>query len=107
MIRVTVYNNRGTYNKITVSGHAGYAEEGEDIVCAAVSALVINTANSLERFTGENISVDENGKKGSIEIRFNAVPGKEGKLLMDSLVYGLEDIKEGSADYIDICYKEG
>ena len=27
-------------------GHAGYAEEGQDIVCAAVSALVINTVNS-------------------------------------------------------------
>ena len=36
-------------------GHAGYAEEGEDIVCAAISALVINTINSLEMFTRGNI----------------------------------------------------
>ncbi len=26
-------------NEITVSGHAGYAEPGKDIVCAAVSVL--------------------------------------------------------------------
>lgn len=35
MIRVRFEKNR-----LTVRGHAGYAERGEDIVCAAVSALV-------------------------------------------------------------------
>ena len=35
MIRVRFEENR-----LTVCGHAGYAARGEDIVCAAVSALV-------------------------------------------------------------------
>ena len=39
-------------------GHAGYAEEGEDIVCAGISALVINTINSLGVYTKENFSTD-------------------------------------------------
>ena len=39
-------------------GHAGYAEEGQDIVCAAVSALIITTVNSLEEFTEEQIEAE-------------------------------------------------
>lgn len=39
------------YRGIVIEGHAGYAEEGEDIICAAVSALAINFYNSVETFT--------------------------------------------------------
>ena len=52
MIQVTIYKNAD--NLITgykLSGHADYSEYGSDIVCAAVSALVINTINSIENFT--------------------------------------------------------
>lgn len=39
-----------------VSGHSGYAEEGEDIVCAAVSSavyLVINTVTDIMHIDAE------------------------------------------------------
>ena len=38
--------------QMTVSGHAGYAPAGRDIVCAAVSALVYALAGYLEE-TGQ------------------------------------------------------
>ena len=52
MIKVTIYKDKD--NLITgfkVLGHAGYGQEGNDVVYAAVSALVINTINSIEYFT--------------------------------------------------------
>ena len=39
------------YRGIVMEGHAGYAQEGEDIICAAVSALSLNFFNSVETFT--------------------------------------------------------
>ena len=42
MIRVTVKKRNGSYVSFTSKGHAGYAEEGYDIICAAVSVLIIN-----------------------------------------------------------------
>ena len=36
-----------------IEGHAGYAKHGKDIVCAAVSALVMNTMNSIHSFTSD------------------------------------------------------
>ena len=43
MIRVRFEENR-----LTVCGHAGYAARGEDIVCAAVSALVYALIGDLQ-----------------------------------------------------------
>ena len=43
MIRV-----RFTEKRLTLLGHAGYAEKGQDIVCAAASALVYALIGALE-----------------------------------------------------------
>ncbi len=48
---MTTVEFKRTENKITaftVSGHTGYGEEGGDIVCASVSAVVWCTVNGLE-----------------------------------------------------------
>ena len=47
MIQVQFKKEQGQYKSFQIEGHAEYAEEGEDIICAAVSALVINTAISI------------------------------------------------------------
>ena len=49
---ITVQRKKG---QITVSGHAGYAEKGHDIVCAAVSILIYNLQNSIERLTDDTV----------------------------------------------------
>lgn len=67
MIQITFHKTRtGDYQGFTCSGHAGYAAYGEDIVCAAVSALVINTINSLEEITGEEMEVTAEENSGLI-----------------------------------------
>ena len=52
MIKISFFTNDD--NEITgfdFSGHAGFAESGNDIVCAAVSALVFTTVNSIDQLT--------------------------------------------------------
>ena len=54
MVKVTVYQNQDdVYYGFRMEGHAGFAAYGNDIVCSAVSALVINTMNSIEQFTDD------------------------------------------------------
>ena len=52
MITVNVKKKDDVVNYIKISGHAEYAEEGFDIVCASVSSIAITTVNAL-------ISIDE------------------------------------------------
>ncbi len=48
MITIKVRSRNEDINTIRVIGHAGYAANGEDIICAAVSALAISLLNALE-----------------------------------------------------------
>ncbi len=44
---------------LSVKGHAGYADKGEDIVCAGVSAIIFGLMNALDEKIAK-IKVDEN-----------------------------------------------
>ena len=95
MIRVTILKNKqGDYTGFTSSGHAGYAEHGSDIVCAAVSVLVINTLKSIKTFTKDVPAVRMEETEGLIECHFKETVSKETVLLLDSMVLGLQGIKE-------------
>ncbi|MBO4242523.1 MAG: ribosomal-processing cysteine protease Prp [Clostridiales bacterium] len=52
---ITVKFVRDDSRRITgvfMNGHAGYSEEGSDIVCAGASTLIFTLANSLETVCG-------------------------------------------------------
>ena len=106
MINITVKKRNGSYLDFSSRGHAGYAEEGQDIVCAAVSALIITTVNSLDEFTEEKVEVGEDD--GYVSIHFKTNPNTErGKLLMDSLILGLTEIEHSYNNrYLTVKVKE-
>ena len=109
MIRVTVYKTgRHDYMGFDVEGHAAYDESGRDIVCAAVSALVINTINSIEHFTDDQTSCVTEEETGSIVYRFQNPPSHDAGLLLNSMILGLEEIEDSREykSYIDIIFKE-
>ena len=102
MTKITIFRNQDqAFLGFDCLGHAGYAEEGEDIVCAGISALVINTINSLGVYTKEKFSTDSDEETGMITLRFDA------DLLMKSLVLGLQGIQNTYGnDYIILTFKE-
>ena len=107
MIKVTIYqSSEGKISGFAVQGHAGYAESGSDIVCAAVSVLTQNTVNSIEEFTEDGFSVDVDEKEGGLYLKMEpGYPGKS-KLLLDSLILGLQGIEEEYMDYLDVIFEE-
>ncbi|WMJ88146.1 ribosomal-processing cysteine protease Prp [Anaerocolumna sp. MB42-C2] len=95
MIKISIYKN--AESKIIgfrCLGHAGFAKSGQDIVCAAVSVLVINTVNSIEHFTSDTFDLKEDENKGEIDFKIVSKPSKESSLLLNSLFLGLQGIKE-------------
>ena len=95
MITVKVFvDSEGSYKGFRVTGHAGYGEVGEDIVCAAVSVLTQNTVNAIETYTEDELtySVDD----GYLDCSFSGTVSAESKLLMNAMVLGLESVRESS-----------
>ena len=50
MIRAEFYHSDGILKGFDISGHAGYAESGSDVVCASVSSAVQFAVNILDAF---------------------------------------------------------
>ncbi|MCH3972100.1 MAG: ribosomal-processing cysteine protease Prp [Oscillospiraceae bacterium] len=74
-----------------ISGHAGYAERGQDIVCAAVSALVQTFIASIEELTKDHITSDIRAGKAVICYRNLS---ESARLLLDSFFVGVRMIAE-------------
>lgn len=87
--------------KITISGHAGYAERGKDIVCAAVSALAQTLARSLDMQTHDVVETEQ--REGYIAIKYMNL-SDAGKNLVDSFFVGMEMIAHEYPEHVTIKY---
>ena len=95
MIKISIYQNEeDVITGFRLIGHAGYADHGQDIVCAAVSVLVINTINSIEQFTKDVFSLEQDEESGMIEFHVTSKISDESKLLLNSLFLGLSGVQE-------------
>ena len=107
MTTITIIKSKnGNYKQMTCLGHAGYADAGEDIVCAPISMLVINTINSLEVLTDAKMQINAEDS-GMIDLKFQEDIGRDGILLMDSLILGLKGVvKQYGKQYLKLKFKD-
>ncbi|MBQ3468808.1 MAG: ribosomal-processing cysteine protease Prp [Bacilli bacterium] len=66
MIKVNVLKEENTIKEIQILGHAMYDDFGKDIVCSAVSSIIITTINGLLAIDDESILYEE--KKDELDI---------------------------------------
>ncbi len=94
----------GTIQGFSSRGHAGYADPGEDIVCAAVSAITVGAVNSIESLTG--VVMKSKMKDGFLSARLRNVsedaPHEKIQLLLESMQVMLVTIEESYGEYIKI-----
>ena len=94
MTHITIYQNENhEVERFTCTGHAGYAASGEDIVCAAISMMVINTINSIETFTSVPFVCEADEETGDIDFQFTEEITPDSALLIDSMILGLKEIQ--------------
>ena len=107
MTSITVIKEEQRITAFTCNGHAGYARASEDIVCAAISMLVINTINSIETLTKTVPIVETDEKSGYIHCSFEDDVTDDAALLLEAMLLGLSQIKEQyGTKYIDVKIKE-
>lgn len=94
MIRIT---HAGGF--VWIRGHAGYAERGKDIVCAAISALTQVFIESVEKLTADEIKYDIT--HGSTVIKYGNLSEKS-KTLLDSFFIGLQMVAEEYPENVKI-----
>lgn len=97
MISVSLLKNR-----IEIKGHALYDDYGKDIVCSAVSSIVITTINGI-------ISIDEDAVFYQVDDGKVVIEIKKDDLITSKLIDNMIDLlKKLSYDYPkNIKIKEG
>ncbi len=83
-------------NQITITGHAGYEESGKDIVCAAVSSIIITTVNAILSIDTNAIKYEE--KQGVVIdiLKDDEITVK----LIDNMINLLEELERQYTKYI-------
>ncbi|MEA5016182.1 MAG: ribosomal-processing cysteine protease Prp [Candidatus Limiplasma sp.] len=91
---------------LTVSGHAGYAKRGEDIVCAAASVLITTCANALETVAGVKPRVEREARSAMIRVE---LPGDldqnahhDAQVILKTALQGFEDLSSEYPNYFTI-----
>lgn len=94
MVKVQVRRNH-----IHVSGHAGHAPPGQDIVCAAVSTLTQNLIRSIEALTKDKIKYSIS--PGRVDIDYGNL-SREARTLVDSFFIGICAVAEAYPENVNI-----
>ena len=97
MIQAVLTVQNGMIKTAEISGHSGSADKGEDLICAAVSAIVFGTCNAL----------DELGSEADIEVSSNLVKitGRDDPLtqtILNTMDIQLRTVQEGRETFVSI-----
>lgn len=90
------------------SGHAGYGEEGNDIVCSAVSALTQTFAFGLkERLQLPlGLSIEEGYLYCILGQDCTDAQLEQASILLDTLYLGLKSMEAAYGEYLSITERE-
>jgi uncharacterized protein YsxB (DUF464 family) len=107
MIQITLLKENGKYKELHTSGHAEFESYGSDIICASASLLIINTLNSIEKFTNDKFVITTEEKSGIIDFKFESTPSEPSVLLLESMLMGLRAIRsQYGKQYLKINIQE-
>ncbi len=106
MIRIAVIRDReGRITGFSIKGHAGQAPEGNDIVCAAVSAVAYAAVGALEELAGVSAG-DRIEKDGHMEfgVGENLDRGNREKaaVILGTAEVGFRQIAHSYSKYVKI-----
>ncbi len=84
MTKATFYFDENVPYGFLISGHSGFAESGEDIVCASISSASFMVANTITEILKVNAKIDVN------DGRMKLIVNKEQRHITKDILLGLK-----------------
>jgi len=103
MIKAHFIKANGFYTAFSIEGHAGYADCGKDIVCAAVTSAVMTSLNGITECA--KVKADIEVKENEIVLNLNEKK-QEAQLFLMALKLQLEYIESEYKGTINITVTE-
>ncbi|HPY79431.1 MAG: ribosomal-processing cysteine protease Prp [Erysipelotrichaceae bacterium] len=98
MIKILIKTEGKKVKSLEVKGHANSAPHGEDLVCAAVSAVVTGGFNAIQDVAHVELVLQE----GYASLEAKKPLSLHDEIVVDTLIGGLETIAESNARFVEI-----
>ena len=104
MTKVEIFNHDGRISGFSVSGHSGYAEEGSDIVCAAVSSAVTFAECTINDVLGNHANVKMNEDEPRVTLTLPAACDDEDAVqaVLTGFTLTMCALRDDYPDYIEV-----
>ena len=104
MTRITLFRSRSHAIGFEAEGHTGYAEEGSDIVCAAVSTAVKLAECTINDVLGEHAKTRVNEDEARITLTLPAACESEEAVqaVLSGMMLTLCSLRDDYPDYIEV-----
>ncbi len=104
MTKVEFFNENGRMVRFTSQGHSGYAEAGQDIVCAAITTAVTFAEATINDVLGANAKVRVNEEEARITLTLPANCEEESAVqaVLTGLMLTLSSLRDEYPDYIEV-----
>ena len=115
MTKIVFFRSGGTFYGFEEQGHTGYGDAGDDVLCAALSAMTMLIINTMEVAYASDVDYSVNEGATHIMVRSKAAlpefESDENKRyavsgLFLSYYYQLNDMIEEYYDYLDVEVKD-
>ena len=105
MTRITLFRSRSHAIGFEAEGHTGYAEEGSDIVCAAISVLTQGAVIGLKEVIGLEIALDI-ADGYMLPKKISAAQQHDAELILNTMAASIASLAETNGDYIKLTDRE-
>ena len=102
---VSIGIQRNSENQVIgchISGHAGYAEEGSDIICSSISSLTQAPVIGLEKHLNLHPSCLVNQEDGILEVALNSAPTDMTQAILMTMFYSVDSVARQCPQYVRI-----
>ena len=111
MTKITFFKRDGVFFGFRENGHTGFGEEGDDVLCAAISAMTMLIINTVEISYASNVDykIDEETTDVTLKV-MSALPEFESDErkrfavsgLIQGYFYQLMDLVEDYYDFLEV-----
>lgn len=109
MTDIIITRKNNSIVEVDASGHTGYGESGEDIVCAGVSTLIQAALLGLLQVVGINVRYTVDEDKGSLRFtlsqKLSEKERHDADVVLNTMLCGLQDLYSEYSDYINLEVK--
>lgn len=101
MTIIKIVRNKNSIVEMEVKGHTNYAKQGQDIVCAAVSALTQTALLGLIKHLKLQIEYHVSDE-GHLSFNLQGQENEQTDAILETMLYGLQEIAYAYSKHVRI-----